>query len=44
LTRPECENGIIDQYGGIPLAEFDLQVAFDNTLAGKTPPTGDLLR
>jgi hypothetical protein len=44
LTRPKGEDSIIDQYGGIPLAEFELQVAFDNTLAGKTPPAGDLLR
>jgi hypothetical protein len=39
----EREESIIDQYGGVPLPEFDLQVALDNTLAGKTPPTGDLL-
>jgi hypothetical protein len=44
LTRPEGEDSIIDQYGGVPLAEFDLQVALDNTLAGKTPPTDDLFR
>jgi hypothetical protein len=44
LTRPECEDSIIDQYGGVPLAEFDLQIALDNTLASKAPPTGDLLR